>query len=826
MYPAFYEMTLVLGHPDVPTSAHYVSQLLKLGVIKSMLTPPSILEDLSKDPAAVLDLANFKHVGYAGGPLQPDVGNTLAPILPHLFSFIGATEYGWFHNISGNNEKWESLNFCLNIGYRFDEVSEGMFELVIVNDEKTNKYHGIFETFPGIREYRTRDLYTSESQGWWRYRGRADDLIVLSNGEKINPIPMENIIRSHHSVKAALVIGEYRFNPSLLVEMEADFIPRTETEKHEALNKIWPTVQEANKIAPGYAKIPKSLILFAYAEKPFQRAGKGTVQRQNTVKVYSNELDQLFSEQELGLMTEGLTLRESPSPGNIRTFTREIYIQAMEMDDLKDSDNIFERGMDSLRVTVVAQRLRAALKFCEVSLAGATVDPRMVYSAPSINQMAEILINLAGQDEAVPMTNGTSLLQSRRKKMEDMFEKYAKDMPSPPSLGDVQKRLTNGSGFRSLKIVLTGTTGCLGSYLLAAFEALPKIHVAKIFCLNRSANSHEKQRKANLSRGLNASWDCERIQFLQADLSQPDLGLGRGKYNELLEEATLVIHCSWKVDFNLTIESFEPQIQGVRNLLEFSSRSVNKAPLVFISSISTVLGWLGSNPKAVVPETIIHDFDAPENVGYGESKYVSELLLERFSKSSAITTAVFRTGQIAGPLSSKGSWNKQEWFPSIMASSKYLKSLPTTLGNMEVIDWIPVDLLSAVMIELIPKILKQDHHAHGQTLIYNLVNPQATAWSSLLPSVQKLAGIPQVVPLKAWVEALEDSSRENHGAVTERNPAVKLLEFFRALCKKEVPVVAGSSYEVRGLVRDSRQASKLEAVSPEWMKLWMEQWNF
>lgn len=72
-FPVFYEMTLVLGHPDVQISAGYVSELLKANVISAMLTPPSILDDMSKDPSAVEGLAKLEHVAYAGGPLHPSV---------------------------------------------------------------------------------------------------------------------------------------------------------------------------------------------------------------------------------------------------------------------------------------------------------------------------------------------------------------------------------------------------------------------------------------------------------------------------------------------------------------------------------------------------------------------------------------------------------------------------------------------------------------------------------------------------------------------------------------------------------------------------------
>ena len=68
-------MTLVLGHPAVPMSAGYVTKLLKEDVITAMLTPPSILEDISKYPEGLNELAKVKHIGYAGGPLHPSVSH-------------------------------------------------------------------------------------------------------------------------------------------------------------------------------------------------------------------------------------------------------------------------------------------------------------------------------------------------------------------------------------------------------------------------------------------------------------------------------------------------------------------------------------------------------------------------------------------------------------------------------------------------------------------------------------------------------------------------------------------------------------------------------
>jgi len=243
IFAVIYEMTLVVGHPDVPVSAGYVTQLLKLSIINLIVAPASILEDLSKDPSGLQALAKLKHVSYGGGPLRPEVGNFLTTAVPHLFSFFGGTETGWHHLIAGGNEVWDSTRRYENIGYEFEEISAGVFEQVIVNDKSTNKYQSVFDVFPEMEEFRTKDLYSPRptAAGWWKYRGRADDLIVLSNGEKFNPISMENTICSNPFVKSALIVGEYQFSPPLLIEIADDDSPETDAERSEALNRIRPS---------------------------------------------------------------------------------------------------------------------------------------------------------------------------------------------------------------------------------------------------------------------------------------------------------------------------------------------------------------------------------------------------------------------------------------------------------------------------------------------------------------------------------------------------------------------------------------------------------
>lgn len=84
-----------------------------------------------------------------------------------------------------------------------------MFEQVIVRKDKKPGLQGFFYTFPDDKEYYTKDLYKPHPSlpNHWIYYGRADNIIVFNNGEKLNPITIEEIVADHPKLKGALVVG-------------------------------------------------------------------------------------------------------------------------------------------------------------------------------------------------------------------------------------------------------------------------------------------------------------------------------------------------------------------------------------------------------------------------------------------------------------------------------------------------------------------------------------------------------------------------------------------------------------------------------------------
>lgn len=224
-------------------------------------------------PPGVDVLAGLKHVAYTGGPMNPVRGEALSKRLPHLLTMLASTEGGVGRFVSsGNSSHWDSFKF-VDLGQRMEEVAPGIYELVYPRTELVNQAQAYFHTHPHLTlEFRTSDLFApvDSQNGWWRYKGRADNWIAMSNGLKMDPMEMEHIIASHPDVTGVLVAGSHRFRLCLLIELKHDVV-------NPSLEAIWPVIERANMRVPKFGRVPKELVLFAAPGRPFLRAGKGTI---------------------------------------------------------------------------------------------------------------------------------------------------------------------------------------------------------------------------------------------------------------------------------------------------------------------------------------------------------------------------------------------------------------------------------------------------------------------------------------------------------------------------------------------------------------------
>lgn len=111
-------------------------------------------------------------------------------------------------------EDWIYFSFHPYAGFDFREVDPGVYEhWAIRNDKHVPLVQGLFHTFPEVREMTLKDPYAPHptKPDLWLYKGRTDDMLVMSNGEKIRPLAMEAIINSHPAISACLVVSSDLF---------------------------------------------------------------------------------------------------------------------------------------------------------------------------------------------------------------------------------------------------------------------------------------------------------------------------------------------------------------------------------------------------------------------------------------------------------------------------------------------------------------------------------------------------------------------------------------------------------------------------------------
>lgn len=98
---------------------------------------------------------------------------------------------------------------------------------------------------------------------------------------------------------------------------------------------------------------------------------------------------------------------------------------------------------------------------------------------------------------------------------------------------------------------------------------------------------------------------------------------------QLRNSVTTIIHNAWRLDFNLGLTSFEPNIQGTRNLIDMARLSPYgpSVKILFTSSVSSAFSW--DKTQGPYPEEVVVDPKYAVGNGYGESKYVSERVCGR-----------------------------------------------------------------------------------------------------------------------------------------------------------------------------------------------------
>lgn len=296
--------------------------------------------------------------------------------------------------------------------------------------------------------------------------------------------------------------------------------------------------------------------------------------------------------------------------------------------------------------------------------------------------------------------------------------------------------------------------------------------MSRVYCLVRTRQAQDHDAATDRIRaalGNNLLLDelkpasIAKLTCLSSNLAAADLGLRPAEYREIKRSVTAIIHNAWSVNFNMNLESFEPNVASVAHLLKLAqspTKQDESRTFVFISSIAAVGGVRGARGAE---ERFYPDFqEATPFNGYGQSKWVSEQICAEASRSAR----VLRVGQIAGD-TKHGVWNPAEAIPAIVQTALTIDALPKMAESRNTLRWLPSDTTAAVISDLTISPVS------GR--VFHVISPHTLTWNEdVLPAIEKSGIEARVVPQGEWVRVLDASDSD-----IERNPPYKLIEHFR-----------------------------------------------
>ncbi|WP_405021683.1 amino acid adenylation domain-containing protein (plasmid) [Kitasatospora sp. NBC_00070] len=543
---------------------------------------------------------------------------------------------------------------------------------------------------PGTRMYRTGDLGFWRPDGQLELIGRIDDQVKI-RGHRVDPAEIEGHLRSHPAVGQAVVLaGKDRAGTAALT---AYYTPAPGADPHPGLR---------DHLA---ARLPEHLVpasFHALSQLPLDINGK--IDRRRLAQT--------------ALAPAGPTRAGADPLAEADHGLAYLWTQLLGVDSISPDDDFFKLGGDSLTAMDMLARARLMYGLGIEHLRDLT---RALLADPTL-----AAVEAALHEATVP---GHHRPQER-----------PADYQDDATLG-VPVRRTHTAADPPVHALVTGATGFCGTHLLHTL--LSTAEDIQLHCLVRAVDTDhalERLRTAHWSF-LGRELDTSRIHPVVGDLTQPLLGLGRRRFEELARTMDAIHHLGGRVNFLYPYRQLRAaNVSGTREIIRLAGHS-RGIPVHYLSTMAVLAGFGAVGTSDVTEDTPL-DHARHLGVGYVESKWTAEALLNNAS-AAGLPVTIYRVNDVTGDLAG-GTMNLGT---ELCALIRYFDDTGEFPDVDLPLDFVPADRFTQALAHIATHV-----PARGQ--VFHLTNPHPAPLAALARRIQARGRTVSHLPYPEWTRRL------------------------------------------------------------------------
>lgn len=245
------------------------------------------------------------------------------------------------------------------------------------------------------------------------------------------------------------------------------------------------------------------------------------------------------------------------------------------------------------------------------------------------------------------------------------------------------------------RILLTGATGFLGSYLLAE---LLNHSCSTVLCVTRQKGEGSPRRRLEDRLRHFGIWKdtySDRIEVVEGNLEAPRLGLTADEWLRIAKDVDAIFHCGAAVNNFFPYQRLRSaNVLATIELLKLAGH-VSTKPFHFVSSVAVYLGSSARAGKPVLESDPCLNH-AGLRGGYKRSKWVADQLVREAGRRELPIT-IHRPGRITAEQSSGIVGNLNDMFYVLLRACILLGAYPRLEGG---IGGLPVDNVAEAICRL------------------------------------------------------------------------------------------------------------------------------